>query len=530
MRRLSLVSLHALSLALVITAVHPVALPAFADDKPAIEKAEGKRSETKHEAEKAESGDKKPAGSSLAATAAPNPLPAPSVTQHELHLGQTTLRFSAKAGAIRLNDGRSGKPLVDLSYVAFSREGTDKAKRPITIAINGGPGASSAWLDLGGLGPWRLPLDGARPSSSPATIDNAETWLDFTDLVFIDPPGTGFSRMYEGDDEARKQFYSVRGDIDGLSVAIRKWLIDNDRLLSPKFIVGESYGGFRAPKLARRLADAEGIGISGLVLISPVLDFGWFESNNSPIGYVTHLPSMAATARGLKGTDDRKALADVEAYARGPYVVDLLHGERDPQALARIADQVAAFTGLDKKFVAQLGGRIDIQTFARERRREHGEVVSLYDSLAIGLDAEPHAPNANGQPDAVLDGLKTPLASAMAEITANRLKWPVEARYEILNSGVNRQWDWGGRSQAESLSDLKTYLSLDPKTRVLVAHGLTDEVTPYFASQLLIDQIPAYGDASRLRLAVYGGGHMLYANDASRAALHDDAKQIIGRD
>jgi carboxypeptidase C (cathepsin A) len=191
----------------------------------------GKPEPQKHERQKPEP----PHGGSGGSTAAPNPLPAPSVTSHELQLPNgRTLRFKATAGAIRLNDGQSGNPIADLSFVAFELDGGDKAKRPLTIAINGGPGASSAWLDLGGLGPWRLPLDGAIPSTPPVTVDNAETWLDFTDLLFLDPPGTGYSRMLAGGDDARKHFYSVNGDIDALSVAIRKWLTENKRLESPK--------------------------------------------------------------------------------------------------------------------------------------------------------------------------------------------------------------------------------------------------------------------------------------------------------
>jgi carboxypeptidase C (cathepsin A) len=489
---------------------------AYADTQDA-----GKAEAQKHEAGKAE---QRP---SPAATAAPNPLPAAAVTQHELRLPSGTLHFKATAGAIHLNDGQSGKPIADLSYVAYQLEGSDKVKRPLTFAINGGPGASSAWLGLGGLGPWRLPLDGIHPSSPITTIDNAETWLDFTDLVFLDPPGTGYSRFYTADEEAHKHFYSVQGDIDALSVAMRKWLNENQRLESPKFIVGESYGGFRAPKLARHLEDTEGVGIKGLILISPVLDFGWFETGNNPLSFATHLPSMAATARGLTGTNARGSLADVEAYARGPYIVDLLRGERDAEAQARISEKVAGFTGLDVSLVKRLGGRVDSQTFARERQRANGMISSQYDGTAAGFDPDPHAATSVHHPDPVLDVYKTPLATAMADVTANRLNWPINARYEILNTNVNRQWDWSNRSEAESLSDLQTYLALDSGARVLIVHGVTDEVTPYFTTQLLIDQVPPYGDADRLHLAVYGGGHMVYAKDASRTALHDDAKRLI---
>jgi len=465
----------------------------------------------------------------MPATTPPNPLPPAVTTSHSIALPGLSLNFIAIAGAIRLSDAQSGAPQADIATLAFLLAGADPAKRPVTFVVNGGPGAGSAWLDLGALGPWRLPLNGGprSPSAPPIAIENADTWLDFTDLVFIDPPGTGYSRILAKGEDAPHHFYSVNGDIEALAVAIRKWLSANKRLESPKFIVGESYGGFRAPKLARRLQDAEGVGIEGLVLISPVLDFAWFEGANNPLTFVTRLPSQAAAARGLDGADGRANLADVEAYATGPYLADLLRGERDPQALARASEKVASLTGLDPALVRQLGGRIDMATFAREKGRANAKVASNYDARVSGFDPAPHAASSDYS-DPILDADKTLLASAMADLTANRLGWPIEARYEILNENVNRQWNWdGGRGRAEALGDLKRALAIDPHLRVLVAHGVTDQVTPYFASKLLIDQVPPMGDPDRLRLKVYGGGHMLYFEDKSRAALRDDARKLI---
>ncbi|MEJ0092553.1 MAG: peptidase S10 [Methylocella sp.] len=464
-----------------------------------------------------------------ATTTPPHPLPPAATTSHVVELPGRSLRFKAIAGAIRLSDAQSAEPQADVAYAAFLLEGADAGKRPITFVVNGGPGASSAWLDLGAMGPWRLKLDGSpqSPSEPPIAIDNAETWLDFTDLVFIDPPGTGYSRLLGKGDAARHHFYSVAGDIEALAVVIRKWLGANKRLESPKFIVGESYGGFRAPKLARQLQDKEGVGVEGLVLISPVLDFGWFEGANNPMTYVTRLPSQAAAARDPDKGASRADLADVEAYAAGPYLEDLLRGERDPAALARIAEKVAGFAGLDPALVRQLGGRIDLASFARERSRAAGKISSLYDADISGFDPAPLSASSEYS-DPVLDAIKTPLASAMADITANKLGWPIDARYEILNESVNHQWDWSsGRGRAEALGDLERALAIDPHLRVLIAHGLTDQVTPYFASKLLIDQIPPMGDPSRVQLKVYSGGHMLYLRDKSRAALREDARSLI---
>jgi carboxypeptidase C (cathepsin A) len=463
------------------------------------------------------------------ATTPPHPLPAPATTAHVLELPGRSLHFHAVAGAIRLSDAQSGEPQADVAFTAFLLDGADPATRPVSFVVNGGPGAASAWLDLGAMGPWRLNFGAPpySPSAPPIPVDNADTWLDFTDLVFIDPPGTGYSRILAKGEEPRHHFYSVEGDIDSLAVVIRKWLAENKRLESPKFIVGESYGGFRAPKVARRLQDQEGVGVAGIVMISPVIDFGWFEGTNNPLTFATRLPSQAAAARGLEGADGRDKLADVEAYATGPYLSDLLRGERDPAALARVSEEVARLTGLDPVFVRRLGGRIDPASFARERERAEGKVSSLYDADVSGFDPSPHAASSEYS-DPVLDAVKTPLASAMADITASRLGWPVDARYEILNESVSHQWDWdGGRAKTQALSDIRQALALDPAFRVLIAHGLSDQVTPYFASKLLIDQIPPMGDAARVRLKVYGGGHMLYLRDGSRAALREDARQLI---
>ena len=470
--------------------------------------------------------------SDLADTVPPHPLPAEVTTDHVLALPGRTLRFKATAGAVRLGDAGSGAPIADIAFVAYRLEGGDPARRPVTVAINGGPGAASAWLDLGAVGPWRLPVKSGdiSPAMSIAVVDNADTWLDFTDLLFIDPLGTGYSRALGKGDEAGKAFYSIDGDIGSLATVVRKWLIANDRLASPHFILGESYGGFRAPKLARKLEESEGVGIAGIAMLSPVLDFAWFEANDNPAVTAAHFPSLVAAARGLKGPDPRDKLMAAESYAAGPYLVDLFKGKRDPAALRRMSTTVAGFLGVDEGFVAKLGGHVSAGTLTREKLRSAGRIASNYDATVSGWDPEPFETSSHHD-DPILDGLKTPFAAAMADVTANRLKWPIQARYEILNMAVNNHWDWDtGRHPAEAMGDLATLLSLDPHFRAIVMHGVTDEVTPYFTSKMLIDQLPAYGDPSRVRLAVYGGGHMPYLDDEPRAAMREDGRKLIEGD
>ena len=454
-------------------------------------------------------------------------LPPESVTSHRVTIGGRAYEFRARAGATPLIDAAKGTPLAEIAYVSFELEGADPSRRPIVFALNGGPGAGAAWLALGGLGPWRIRMDGdaLAPSASPDLLENQESWLPFADLVFVDPPDSGYSKITATDGDVGKQFSSIGGDIDTLAVFIRKWLATHDRLGSPKFIAGESYGGFRAPRLARRLAERENIGVRGLLLISPALDLS-YEDSRSPLAFAVRLPSFAAVARG--GVD-RRTLQDVETYAAGEYIVDLIKGPRDSDALARLTQKVAVFTGLDPKLVSEMNGRVDLGAFARERGRSDKSVLSAYDGSVAGLDPDP-VKRAGHHADAVVDALRAPLGEARSSLITGRLKWPVkEMRYEVLNGSVAARWDWGrgGRSNADSISALRQALALDRQFRVLVVHGTTDLVTPYFSTKLALDQLPTYGDPDRLRFVVLPAGHMIYARDEPRSALRDEARNLI---
>jgi carboxypeptidase C (cathepsin A) len=452
-------------------------------------------------------------------------LPADVTTDQTIELAGRTLRFKAVAGSIPINNGE-GKLQAEIAYIAYLRPDAAAATRPLTFVLNGGPGASSAYMQLGALGPWRLPMDNITPSSPTTLVPNQETWLDFTDLVFVDPVGTGYSRFINQSDEVRKHFWSVGGDIDVLATFMRKWVEKNNRQASRKFIAGESYGGFRAPKLAAKLNE-QGVAVAGLVMVSPVLDFGWRgNGRQSPLSWVVRLPSMAAAARETSAPFDREALREVERYASGEYLQDLLRGERDEAALDRISTRVAQLTGLDRALVRRLAGRIEPRTFMRERARDRGIVSSMYDATITGIDPDPGA--ANSRPDdPVLEGTRAPLSTAMTDLYARVLNWRVEEPYELLNGRVNPRWDWGGaRATNEIVDQLRSVLAFDPRLRVLIAHGASDLVTPYFENQMILDQMPAFASPDRLKLAVYGGGHMFYSRDASRRALRDDAERL----
>ena len=453
-------------------------------------------------------------------------LPGDVTTEHALDLPGRTLRFTATAGSLPLTDPNGGVQ-AEIGYVAYRTPGPP-ASRPVTFAVNGGPGSASAYLHLLAVGPWRLPLGGTSisPSASPALVPNAETWLDFTDLVFIDPVDTGYSRANGSNDETRERFFTTDGDVSSISAAIARWLRVNDRLASPKFYLGESYGGFRGPLIARKLQSELGVGLSGLVLLSPVLDFGLLSGpRHAPFDSVIRLPSFAASRIERSGPVTRDALAEVERYAAGDYLLDLTRGLQDGAATDRVSRRVAELTGLDADLVRRRAGRLDPGTFEREFRRDEAREVSAYDTAISGFDPDPTAAYSGGT-DPMLTAMQAPLTSAIVDHLARTLGWRVaNQRYELSNGSVARGWRYGrGRRAPDAIGDLKSALALDGVMRILVAHGLTDLVTPYFGSELLLRQLPPYGPERRISLATYPGGHMFYTREASRAAFRADAE------
>ena len=460
-------------------------------------------------------------------------LPPDSTTRHTLALPGRTLDFTATAGSIRLFNDK-GEPQADIATTAYQLNGADARTRPVTFLFNGGPGAASAWLQFGAAGPWRLAInaDTVASSASPDLLPNAETWLDFTDLVFIDPVGTGYSRFVATGEDVRKRFYSVDGDVNAIALTIRRWLEKSDRLLSPKFVAGESYGGIRGPKIVHNLQVDQGVGVRGLILVSPLFDYRHF-SGSSLLQYVWSLPSMAAVAReakGGKGTEGaltRADLADVERYAQGEFLADLLKGYADVEATTRLADKVAALTGIDQAVSRRLAGRFGVGEFRREFDRRNGKVTGRYDASVLGFDPYPDSSfHRFGDPSG--EPLAAPLTSAAVDLTTRKLNWRPDGSYQLLNGAVHGAWDFGrGINPPESISQLRQILALDPKLKLLVTHGLFDLATPYFGSKILLDQLPGYGPPERVKLVVYPGGHMFYSRDGSRQAFRSEVQALM---
>ncbi len=486
---------------------------------------------TASESSPAAPGNRRPGQSSSRASAPASSaadqrrLPEDSSTHHSITVKGRTLSFTATAGSLRLfNEG--GEPQADIAYTAYQLDGTEPRNRPVTFFFNGGPGAASAYLQLGCAGPWRLPIEGdsAIPSASPQLNPNAETWLDFSDLVFIDPVATGYSRFVSGDGDSHKHFFTVDGDVNALAVVVRRYLEKASRLLSPKYIVGESYSGIRGPKIVNELQTRQGVGVNGLILISPLLDFREF-GGTSLLQYAISLPTMAAIARQTKHSITRADMADVETYARSDFLADLLKGEADKEATTRLADRVSALTGMDQAVTRRLAGRLGISEFRREFERRNGKVTGRYDGSVLGLDPDPDS-NESHFSDPSGDTLVAPLTSAVVELTTHTLNWHPDGPYRLLNRSLS--WDYGrGTNPAQSITELRQILALDPKMKLLVGHGLFDLATPYFGSKLWLDQLPAYASPDRVKLVVYPGGHMFYSREAARQAFRSEAEALM---
>jgi len=459
------------------------------------------------------------------------PFPPEASAKQVTHVAGKTISYTATVGALPVIDDK-GRKIAEVVYTAYVLDGPKDPHRPVTFAFNGGPGAASVYLNLGAIGPKRVQFGalGDSPSDTTGMIDNPGTWLDFTDLVFIDPVGTGFSRALLPDQDAKSHFFTVKSDIDYLSRIVFDWLVKNERLSAPKYVVGESYGGFRAPRIAHTLQTDLGVGVSGVVMVSPFLDAAsWTAGDFSPMPWVVLLPSMTASNLERHGALTPAAIAEVEAYARTEYATTLLSGWTDAAALDRMVKRVADYTGLDPAFVRRSGGRIDSRAYLRELYRDGGKLGSWYDPNVTAADPFPWAPQQRVN-DPILDQIIAPTTSAMVDFDTRVVGWKAPGRFNALSNTVGRLWEPGWAQTAESVSDLRDALAVDPKMRVLILHGYDDLSCPFFVSQLAIDQIPPQvkGEAGRLQLKLYPGGHMFYSRPDSQSAMRRDVMAMYG--
>lgn len=489
------------SLACLAMVLAATSFPAFAAEKPA-DSAEAKKADDAK-------GDELPL------------LPAPKSIKQSAVIGGKTVNYVATVGALPIKDEK-GKTIGEVVYTAYTVPGAPTS-RPVTFAFNGGPGAASVYLNLGAIGPKRVQFgaQGDAPSDPAVLHDNPNSWLDFTDLVFIDPIGTGFSRSRVDAEETKKAFYTSENDIKYLSRVVYDWLNQNGRLTSRKYLSGESYGGYRVPRLAYYLQTQMGVGISGMTLVSPYLDPPAIGEDDalSPLPWMINLPAMVAGHFERQGNLSEASMAPVEQYIRTQYVQDFLAGPQDKAATDRLSAKVAELTGLDPALVRRMDGRVDIGTYLREIRRDQGLVGSVYDSNFTAYDPFP----ASARPqysDPLLTTLIAPTTSAMVDFVTRQVGWKVDARYNALSYEVNNAWE---RDDSDNpVKDLRQAISIDPKMTVDIVHGWDDLSCPYFGSRLIMSQMPQFGRPDRVRLHMYPGGHMFYSRTDSGAALRRD--------
>jgi carboxypeptidase C (cathepsin A) len=454
-------------------------------------------------------------------------LPADAHVRQSIHVAGRSLGYTVTVGTLPVKDD-AGKTTGEVVFTAYTVDGKD---RPVTFAMNGGPGASSVYLNLGAIGPRRVRFGLQGDSSSdPATLqDNPGTWLDFTDLVFIDPIGTGFSRSLVSEAESKKQFYSTEADIHYLSRVVYDWLLKNGRMASPKYLVGESYGGFRGPRVTYYLQTQLGVAMNGVVLVSPYLNPTVNDNGDvSPLPWMMTLPSIAAAHLERQGKLTDAAMAQVVEYTRGEYATTLMRGRTDPAGTKKMIATVAQMTGLDPVFVERAGGRLETQAFLREIFRSEGKLGSRYDSNVTSFDPFPNDPDQRSN-DPILDSIIAPTTTAMVDFVTRVVGWKVDARYYALSYEVNKLWEEGDEMRKGSVTQLREAVAVDPKLRVLIVHGWDDLSCPFMGSVLSVDQMPPMGDPSRVQVKAYPGGHMFYSRNDSQAALRADVRALFER-
>ena len=458
-----------------------------------------------------------------------DPLPADKSVPQTITVNGKTLHYTATVGTITLK-AADDKPTGDVTYIAYILDAPkDQPHRPVTFALNGGPGASSVYLNLGAIGPKHIAFanEGDSPSDPATLTDNPGTWLDFTDLVFIDPIGTGFSRSLVDEAETKKLFYAPTPDVQYLSLVIYKWLVKNDRLLDKKYLIGESYGGYRGPRITYELQSQLGVALNGVVLVSPYLNPTFGDGNLSPIPWMITLPSITAAHLESQNKLTDAAMADVIAYTRGDYATTLLKGRSDPAATDAMVKRVTDMTGLDPTFVKYSGGRLDTRAYLREVHRSQGLIGSIYDSNVTAPDPFPYSPTQESN-DPILDSIIAPTTSAMVDFVTHIVGWKTDARYYALSGDVNRQWDRASPDlRRGSVPDLRQAVAADPKLRVLIVHGWNDLSCPFMGSVLSADQMPVMGDPSRVQVHEFPGGHMFYTRGINQSGLHKLAEQMV---
>jgi len=456
----------------------------------------------------------------------------PVVTHHTMQVGGKTLNYTATVAQMPLKDA-AGETEAHIFYVAYTLDGvTDPGKRPLTFAYNGGPGSASMWVHMGAMGPRspKLMSNGNMPPPPYQMIDNQHTWLDLTDLVFIDPVGTGYSRAKT--QEVARRMNGVQGDLQSVGEFIRMYLVRNTREMSPLFLAGESYGTFRSAGLAGYLID-RGIAFNGVVLISATLNLETIWSRSDDLVYVLEFPTYAAdawyhkkVAADLQRKDLKSFLKEVEGFAMGEYSQALNKGDELPAAERKaVIEKMVRYVGLDAKYIDESNLRFDVSHFTRQLLRDKHETIGRLDGRLTGPSSLNTGETSEFDPSGTL--IAPPFTAAFTSYVRGELGYKTDMYYYV--SGGIMPWDYGVQNGfGDTTGLLRNAFAKNPYLKVMVAASYFDLATPYFAIEHTFNHMGLHPEMHKnITWDFYQAGHMLYIDSDSHAKLKHDITEFL---
>ncbi len=475
----------------------------------------------------------------------PVPEPRAEKTQHQVSLGGKTLKYTATAGWLILTDRKTSEPIAQFGYTAYTQDGVkDLSQRPVTFAFNGGPGSASIWLHMGALGPRRVVVSDGRYAPPPPVqiVDNEYSILDVTDLVMIDPVGTGFSKPVgkaKGED-----FWGVDQDVESVGDFIRRYVTENGRWGSPKYVLGESYGGVRGAGLARHLQSKLGMNLNGLILVSPY--FGQVAGNDGmgiDLPHVLYVSTFAATAWYYDAIPDKPAsletfIAEVERFAIEEYAPALLKGYAIPaEEKQAIAEKLARYTGTSAQYWLRADLRVAHEQFLQELLRDRGLIAGRIDSRFSGPSLDPLSAEMDYDP--FFPAVGPAYVAAFREYLHSELKLGVPEEY-VVSGGLYRKWDWrheqpgaeGGEDDKVPITnlipDLALAMTMNPGLHLLVEQGYYDLATPTHALKYNLNQLRLTPETrERIHVNYHGAGHMMYIHEESGRRFRENLVGFI---